>query len=406
MSERILVRKIEPNLWQWRAVTAQQEWASEAFYTGDINLLKESVEGRHVWLIVPGQNVVSQRAEATIKDRRQLLKLLPFEVEEGIINAVEDLHFTYGAIENDKIPLAYADIEWLRECIAEIEDIGGAVQRCGVDYLQMLRPDDGWTLLLENNILYAHFAKGVGFAVEQEMAAAYLKSLAGTESPSRLHLYADDERSLQSLRALLPDALTQQEALVVEEQEAGFWDVISPSVALRGDFRTGRLARKLPFDKWWHEFKYPIIAMAAAFLVAIGATWFALQKAETERREIMAQTDEIFRQAVPSGSISDPERQLRALVGGSGNSSASSNAVALIAGVAPALDSFDEVSVRSMRYSAESGQLQLNIEANSFATFEALRVKIAEAGLNVEIKSANVYGDVHQAQLRVSEAGS
>lgn len=405
MSERILVRKIEPNLWQWRAVTAQQEWASEAFYTGDINLLKESIEGRHVWLIVPGQNVVSQRAEATVKDRRQLLKLLPFEVEEGVISAVEDLHFSYGAIENDKIPLAYADLEWLRECIAEIEDIGGAVQRCGVDYLQLRRPDDGWTLLLENNILYAHFAKDVGFAVEQEMAAAYLKSLAATESPASLRLYADDERALQALRALLPDRLTQQEGLVIEEREAGFWDVTSPSAALRGEFRSGRLARKLPFDKWWNEFKYPLIAMAAAFVVAIGATWFALQQAESERREIMAQTDEIFRQAVPAGSISDPERQLRAMVGGSSNSGAGSNAVVLIAGVAPALNSFDEVSVRSMRYSAESGQLQLNVEANSFATFEALRVKIAEAGLNVDIKSANVYGETHQAQLRVSEAG-
>lgn len=405
MSERILVRKIEPNLWQWRAVTAQQEWASEAFYTGDINLLKESIEGRHVWLIVPGQNVVSQRAEATVKDRRQLLKLLPFEVEEGVISAVEDLHFSYGAIENDKIPLAYADLEWLRECIAEIEDIGGAVQRCGVDYLQLRRPDDGWTLLLENNILYAHFAKDVGFAVEQEMAAAYLKSLAATESPASLRLYADDERALQALRALLPDRLTQQEGLVIEEQEAGFWDVTSPSAGLRGEFRSGRLARKLPFDKWWHEFKYPLIAMAAAFVVAIGATWFALQQAESERREIMARTDEIFRQAVPAGSISDPERQLRAMVGGSSNSGAGSNAVVLIAGVAPALNSFDEVSVRSMRYSAESGQLQLNVEANSFATFEALRVKIAEAGLNVDIKSANVYGETHQAQLRVSEAG-
>lgn len=404
MSERILVRKIEQNLWQWRAVSAKGEWYGEAFYTGDINLLKESVEGRHVWLILPGQNVVSQRADATIKDRRQLLKILPYEVEEGIINAVEDLHFTFGNIDGDKIPLAYTDIDWLRECIAEIEDIGADVQRCGVDYLQIIRPADGWALLLENNILYAHYATGVGFAVEHEMAAAYLSSLASTESPPAIvQLFADDEQDMEQLRALLPEAIVESEQLVVEEQEAGFWDVISPSV-LQGDFRTGRLARKLPFDKWWHQFKYPIIALAAAFVIAIGATWFALQQAEAERKEIIAQTDRIFRQAVPTGNISDPERQLRAMVGG-GNSSAGSNVVSLMAGVAPALDSFDEITIRSLRYSVDSRQLQMNIEAKSFATFEALRVKIAEAGFSVDIKSANVYGDVHQAQLRVSEAG-
>lgn len=404
MSERILVRKIEDNLWQWRAVSAAGEWYGEAFYTGDINLLKESVAGQHVWLILPGQDVVSQQADATIKDRRQLLKILPYEVEEGIINAVEDLHFAFGAIEDDKIPLAYASIDWLSECIAELEDIGAVVQRVGVDYLQIQRPADGWALLLENNILYAHFAHGVGFAVEQEMAEAYLVSLANNETPTTLHLFADNEDALEQLRALLPENITGSEALVIEEREAGFWDVIAPTV-LVGDFRTGRLARKLPFDRWWHEFKYPIIAMAAAFLIAIGATWFALQQAESERRQIMAQTDQLFRQAVPEGNINDPERQLRGLVGNAGNSSAGSNAVALVAGVAPALESFDEVTIRSLRYSAESRQLQMNIEANSFATFEALRVKIAEAGFNVEIKSANVYGDVHQAQFRVSEAG-
>lgn len=405
VSDRILVRKVEQNLWQWRAVSAQGEWHSEAFYTGDINLLKESVEGRHVWLILPGQNIVSLRADATIKDRRQLLKIVPYEIEEGIITAVEDLHFAFGAIEGDKIPVAYTDIEWLRECIAELENIGATVQRCGVDYLQMVRPDDGWTLLLENHILYVHFATGVGFAVEQEMAAAYLRSLAVSEKPAVLRLYADNEEALAQLRELLPEALTSSDELVAEEEEAGFWDVISPTAPLVGDFRTGRLARKLPFDKWWHEFKYPVIAMAAAFLLAIGGTWFALQQEESRRREIMAQTDQIFRQAVPAGNISDPERQLRGLLGNGGDSSGSSNAVALMAGVAPALQSFNDVTVRSFRYSVDSGELQMNIQASSFATFEALRVKIAEAGYSVNIKSANVAGDVHQAQLRVTEAG-
>lgn len=380
------------------------EWVGDSFYTGDINLLQESVAGHQVSLILPGQNIVSQRADATVKDRRQLLKILPFEIEDGVITAVEDLHFTYGTIENDKIPLAYADYEWLQECIAELEDLGAAVQRCAVDYLQINRPQDGWALLLENDVLYAHFATGVGFAVEREMAPAYLQSLAVSEPPTVLHLYADDEQALQQLHELLPQSLLEQESVVVEEQEAGFWDVISPNAPLRGDFRSGRLARKLPFEKWWQAFKYPIVAMAAAFLIAIGVSWFALQQEEQKSRAIMAKTDEIFRQAVPSGNISDPERQLSALLGGRANAGGGSNVVPLLAGVAPALQSFDEVTIRSMRYSAESGQLQMNIEANSFATFEALRVKIAEAGFNVDIRSANVYGDVHQAQLRVSEA--
>ena len=404
MSERILVRKIEKNLWQWRQVNAAGEWRADSFYTGDINLLKESVHGHHVWLILPGQNIVSQRVEATVKDRRQLLKILPFEIEEGVIDDVDNLHFAYGVIENDQIPVAYGDMAWMQECIDEIEATGADVQRCGVDYLQIQRPADGWSLLLENDILYSHFATGVGFAVEKEMAAAYLVSLANSEMPAQLNLYADDQDGMAELRHFLPETLTNSETLQVSEEEAGYWDLVVSSAALRGDFRTGRLARRLPFDQWWGAFKYPIIAMAAAFLIALGATWFELQQVESERKTLMAQTDEIFRQAVPKGAISDPERQLRAMLGNAGNGSAASNVVSLMAGVAPALQSFKEVTVRSLRYTVENGQLQMNIEANSFTTFEALRVKIAEAGYEVDIKSANVYGEVHQAQMRVSEA--
>ena len=264
MSERILVRKIEHNLWQWREASAEGAWLRDAFYTGDINLLKESVEGRQVWLIVPGQEVVSQRVDVEIKDRKQLLKILPYEIEDSIIDAVEDLHFVYGVIENDTIPVAYANAEWLQSCITEVEATGAEVQRCSVDYLQLPRPVDGWILLLENDVLMAQVDSGVGFAVEQPMAGAFLAALATQQlAPASLHLYGDSEASLMALHALLPAELTQNEAVVITEQEAGFWDLVSAERLLAPEFRNGKLARRLPFDKWWHEFKYPIIAAAA-----------------------------------------------------------------------------------------------------------------------------------------------
>lgn len=406
MSERILVRKIGHNLWQWREASAQGEWLSEAFYTGDINLLKESVQGRQIWLIVPGQEVVSQRVEVEIKDRKQLLKILPYEIEDGIIDAVEDLHFIYGPIENDTIAVVYTDIEWLQDCIAEVEATGAEVQRCSVDYLQLPRPADGWLLLLENDVLMALVEPGAGFAVEQSMAGAFLAALATQyPPPAALHLYGDSEEAIMALHALLPANLTQNEDIAITEQEAGYWDLVSPAIPLAPEVRSGKLSRRLPFDKWWQEFKYPIIAAAAGFLIALGTTWMGLSKAEAERKRIMAQTDAIFRQAVPQGTISDPARQLRGMLGGGGNQGQASNVVALLAGIAPAIKSLDEVSVRSFRYSHDTGQLQLNLEARSFDTFETLRGRIAEKGLSVEIKSANVYGDVHQAQLRVSGAG-
>lgn len=406
MAERILVRKIEANLWQWREVTAQGHWRGNQFYTGDINLLRETVEGRAVWLLLSGPHIVSQRLPADIKDRRQLIKVLPFEVEENVIEPIEDMQFAYGPVDNGSIAVAYGDLEWIQAEIAAVEEAGCDVQRCLVDYLMLPRAEDGCTLLLENGLLMAHTDHGVGFAVEQDTAALYLQSLAGSLQPAVLQLYADTEEGMQALRALLPQAWAGNDSLIIDESEAGYWDVIDPNTNGVFDFRTGKLARRLPFNRWWEEWKMPLITTAAAFVVAIGAAWLAQWQADEERKRIMAETDAIYRQAVPSGSITDPERQLRALLGNSGaGAGQSSNAVALLAGVAPALGSMENVKVRNFRYSADNGQLQMNVEADGFAAFEVLRTKIAEAGYQVEIKSANVFGDTHQAQLRVSEAG-
>ncbi len=405
MSDKVLVRKIAPNLWQWRDVTSTGQWSSDAFYTGDINLLKETVEGRLVTLILPGQEFVSERVPADISDRKQLLKVLPFELEEFIIDPVEDLHFHFGPLENESICAVYCDFDILQEAVDEVESTGAEVQRVVADYLQLPLTEQGWTLLLEGDVLLARSDTLAGFAVERPMAPAFLLALVEQQTPTKVALYADNQDELYALNAMLPASIKEEDGPELLEDEAGFWDLLSPEAPALGDFRSGRLARKLPFGKWWNDFKVPAIAATVAFVVALASTWIGLSRVETERRTIMAQTDEIFRQVSPRGNISDPERQLRGLLGNSANTSGHSNIVYLLSGVAPAMHEMDEVVVKSFRYSADNGQLQMNIEAKSFTTFETLRTKIAERGLSVEIKSANVYGDVHQAQLRISEAG-
>ncbi len=405
MAEKILIRKLEPGLWQWRDANAQGGWRTNSFYTGDINLLKESVEGKSVWLILNGQNIVTQQVVTAITDRRQLIKTLPYEVEENIIDPVEDMHFAYGPLHDGCIATAYGDVAWMQSCVDEVEDAGAEVDRCTVDYVLLPRPDDGWTLLLENNLLMAHVAAGVGFTVEIHSAGLYLAALAGGGQPGQIQLYADTEEGLDQLRDVLPPEWLQDGNIVFEEAEAGYWDLVNPESGGPYDFRSGRLARKLPLAKWWLDWQKPLIAVAAAFLIAVGVTWVGQLQADKKRRVITQQTDSIYRQVVPTGAISDPERQLRSLLGKSDSDLGSSNAIAILVGVGPAVGSFDSVKIRNFRYSSDNGQLQLNIEADSFSTFENLRNRIAEGGYNVEIRSANVQGNVHLAQLRISEAG-
>lgn len=177
MSERIYVRKLENNLWQWRHVTPQGQWASESFYTGDINLLAESINGKQVVLLLPGQNAVSMREETDLKDRKLISKVLPFQVEEHIIDSLDELVFAYGPVKDGALTLCYVNEEYARSSIDELEANGALVQRVLVDYLELAREEGSFTLILEHDQVMVADDQGSGFCVELGLAPLVLKSL-------------------------------------------------------------------------------------------------------------------------------------------------------------------------------------------------------------------------------------
>lgn len=401
VSERIFVRKFDHNLWQWRLATNLGQWQSEAFYTGDINLVAETIRGRSISLILPGQLVGSQNVETDLKDRKMVAKVIPFQIEEFIVDSIDDLVFAYGPVTNGVVPALYVDESYAQTAISELEAVGADVQRCLVDYLELSREPNYWTLVLEGDRLLVADGPLSGFVTERHLAPLYLSTAFAEQILTGVTLVAQDEEDLNTLKSWLPTAVSGDENLVIQEEIGGFWDffLIQPKPLI--DFRQGRLARRLPFMQWLNEWKIPASAFAAAFLLAVGVSYGELYSAKQTQRKIFAERDDIFRQVIPGGSIADPVRQLKGKLGNT-NQVEPSNLIGMMASVGPAMEATKEVKLSSFRYTHDNGELQLNLEAKDIATLEALRSKIAESGLNAEIKRASVSGETNQAQMRIT----
>ncbi|WP_053979333.1 type II secretion system protein GspL [Marinagarivorans algicola] len=409
MAERILVRKIEPGLWQWRVVTSQNQWLSESFYTGDINLLAESVAGKACWLLLDGRTVSSQVVDVGVKDRKLLSKLVPFEVEETVVTPVDELIFAYGPLEDGLVSTQYVKEDSVAELIAELEELGAEVQSVGCDYAE-LDEGEGWVFLLEDKTFFAKIGSHQGFSCEATVAQLFIQALC-TEAdknenivqPAALHLVAETEEALVTLRNWLPKNLEVSETLSIYEQEGGFWDAVALRIKPVMEFRSGNLARKLPFGVWWNDWKIPAIAASIAFIVALGTTWGEFQQAKKESMQLFSDRDAVFRQVVSSGSITDPVRQLRAKLQKQ-TSTEPSNVVFLVSKVAPEIRKNKNLNMTSFRYTQNNGALQFSVEAKDFAMLEALRGDISKTGLAAEIRNSKVSGDIHQAQIRVTES--
>lgn len=409
VAERILVRKIEPGLWQWRFVSGGNLWLSESFYTGDINLLAESIAGKTCWLLLDGRSVSSQVVDVGVKDRKLLGKLVPFEVEETVVTPVDELIFAYGPLEEGMVSTQYVREDYVAELIDELEDLGAEVQSVACDYAE-LDEGEGWVFLLENTMFFAKTGPHQGFSCEAASAPLFIQALCtelekanDNAAPKALHLVAETQEALVTLRNWLPKTLEADENLSIYEQEGSFWDAVALRLKPVMEFRSGNLARKLPFGVWWNHWKIPVIAASVAFVIALGTTWGELQQAKKDSMQLFADRDTVFRQVVSSGSITDPVRQLKAKLQKQ-ESTEPSNIVFLVSKIAPEIRKTQDLKMTSFRYTHNNGSLQFNVEAKDFAMLEALRGKIAEAGLVAEIRSSKVSGDIHQAQIRVTES--
>ncbi len=75
----------------------------------------------------------------------------------------------------------------------------------------------------------------------------------------------------------------------------------------------------------------------------------------------------------------------------------------LLVVVLPQISSVPNVSIKGIAYVGEIGELNINVQADSFATFETLAQNIRNQGFNAEVLSANAQGNVQTARLKITK---
>jgi general secretion pathway protein L len=337
-----------------------------------------------------------------IKDRKLLSKLVPFEIEETVVTPIGQVIISYGELIDGVVSVAYTHEAKTAELVDELESIGAEVQVIACDFLELERRE-GWLLLLDENNLYVATGHQQGFKCELKTAEFFIQSLCLQPLPSQLYLVADSQEALTQLREWLPSSVELSDELTIYEQEGGVWDLIAPKTKPTLDFRLGNLARRLPFGEWWGHWKVPAIAASIAFVLAVGATWGELHHAKVLNKQLFTERNDVFRQVIPGGSITDPVRQLQAKLQTQATTEPS-NVALLISKITPQIRSNPELKMTAFRYTQNNRNLQFNIEAKDFAMLETLRKQLIEQGLNAEIKRSSVSGDIHLAQIIVTES--
>jgi len=409
VTERIFVRQLDENQWQWRILGGDNRWLDDP-HSGDAELLAETlaVPNLPACLIVPGHQVVARKMPVEGVEKKHLDKLLPYEMEEQLIDAVEDLHFCIGDVgDDDEAELIYLTTDYLNNVLSAVNALGADIQHIYPDYLLLEKDALAGTLLLDGELVIGRFGASKGFSIEINVAPYVIEEhVRGALSPSPLRLVASNVEEVETLKSCLPEVNEDESTLELDEQLGHYWDNIDPGLVFSPmNMRRGAFSRQLPFGRWWGLWKKSCYVVAAAFVVALVVNFGEYMVAKSEGKAIRKQMEQVYLQAVPNGRKGDEERRLKTMLKGSGGAKLSepTNLVLLLGGLAESMAQQKDIKLSNFRYNGEQLELQVNIEVKGLGELGQFREKLTANGLETGSPRTSKQGNIYQANMKITE---
>ncbi len=405
MKKIIFAKQLPGGIWQWfypGGVDADNEVRS-----GDAEALAEYFEHKipaQVVMVLPGQDVISQRQVVDESNKRHMAKLLPYEMEDNIVDPVDDLYFHFGTPQNETVDVLYTREDNILTAIEDLESVGCDILKITPDYLCIKAQENECVLVLDEGVLYARSANLLGFAVESEFAALVMPSLAHyLTDEHKVKIIASDTAEAKSIAALLPNEWLSENKSSVQALQGSFWDAVDVEfLGAKLNLRSGKFARQLPFKQWVDLWKLPAIVAGVAFAVSAGSVMLANKQLNDESIDVRKQIQTVYQSVVPGGRSRDPVKALENMVSKTGNKNQPSNAMILIDVVSSAMKSTPNISLTRMRYSGDKRELQVSVETPNFGDLESLRQAVTRAGFNAELLRVTTQGELQRANVKIS----
>lgn len=394
MSERLLIRLHPDGQLAWLAQDAGGRALSPA--NSGAPPPATLARARRIVVLVPGEDVLLLETDAVSTRRAQLLKAVPFALEDQLVSPVEDLHFALPErVERGRIGVAVVARERLRAWVQQLSALGIRPDVLLPDTLALPLPADAASLCIEPRRALLRCGPAQAFACELPLLADWLGVAAATA------LVVHDFRQAAALalpvRALeyherQTDALAFFAAHLPREPEPNL---------LQGEFSPSH--RHLPLRRLWTR----AAALAAAALVLAlahaGIDWLRLAR---ESARLDAEQRDVLRGALPQLAqvAGDPRQVMQSALTRLSVDAGGSGVIALLNRIGPVLASMTRVSLKGIEY--RNATLELALRAPDVPALDLVRERLASLGLNVEVTSANSGEAGVDGRLRIGGAGT
>ncbi|MBF0152319.1 MAG: hypothetical protein HQL64_01050 [Magnetococcales bacterium] len=353
--------------------------------------------------VAPGVDVLIHALPVPKTSRRNLVKAIPFLLEEKVASPLEKLHFSLGPpLDNDERPVAVTDIDLMEQWLAQLGDIGIRPDSMVSETLLLPWTPASWTLLQTPEKALIRTGRYTGLAMDTAHARFLLdRLLAETDQTAQPEKLLVLNYTAEPFNTLFPD----HPQLIVEETRP---DMDPAALMARSTLESTNfnlLQGRFGIQGRWEGILRPFRLTAALallwILVKLGVVFVDNQRMEAQLQAQETRIQEIFQQAFPGTRVVKPEAQmqerLKRLRQDAGGGQEFLN---LLIQVGPPVLATPGTIMERIRY--QDGLLDFYLYTKDLEQLNKLKQTIETSGrMEVTIRSAVKHDDSVESHLQI-----
>lgn len=342
-------------------------------------LLRTLAEGCDVALVLSAADVHLDRVSLTRKQAKHLHRVLPFVLEESLLDEIAAVSFAAVAIDTGSYAVAAVKRDALARLAEYFVAAGIRLDSIAVD-ADLLATVSPCVAELGDDALFVS-APGHAIVVAQADLALYLEGVAAADSVTQL----------------APDVLMATLARALEDKHIEL---------LRRQWQPKRHGQKNAASGLWGHWRATCVTAAVIMVLiwaSIGVQYVYYQAAADNWQTRSAS---LFQQLFPTDRATAKLRaQFRSHLARLGRSGGGVDFLSLMQKAGPVLaaEKPHGVAPKRIQYDDRNQMLLLDIRAASYTRLQELSTKLQSAGLSADISVAKTRSDGVSARIKVGQ---
>lgn len=334
-----------------------------------------------------------------VKQARQIIKALPFALEEQLANEIDDNHFHYLGKEG-------FEASALIISHSEIHHIIQKYDPDTIQYLPLMLPqvEQGISVCILDDVVSIRCSKFNALSVTLDVLTIVLEKLKNKDCESVEYYDLDGTHDLIALeienlgfQISKPDPETLLKSIEETSKK-------SPINLMSGAYTKKHAPVKTENSK----LKAPLLLVACLLLIVFASNVIQLKQYQQMEVLVSNASKDFYRSLFPDERVISLRRQFKDKLDESGaEGSVSTGFISLLGQATNHIRGLKNIEWDAIRFTRQKNELELNIIVDNIAQLDQIKQKLTAAGLVVDIASATATntGKRIKGVMKVSKNG-